>query len=136
VDEAGRAVHQELVAVSMQATLPERPRLPRELRAHLVNAIENNEELRDCVGDMTRTLLTRIELNTGVVVRRLHERRSAIDCSSISPSRSIVQLRFFGTRQRQEPERISIAPTSRMDQKLAASSSLVAAVLRVGRLMP
>ena len=133
VDEAGRTVHQELVTVSVQATSPKRLRSPRELRAHLVNAIENNEGLKACVGDKTRTLLTRIELDTGVLAHRLHDRRTAIDYSSISPSRGIVQLRFFGSRRRQEPERIAIAPRSRMDQTLAASSSLVAAVLRVGR---
>jgi hypothetical protein len=44
-----------------------------------------------------------------------------------------VQLHFFGSRRSLEPERIRITPASRVDRTLAASASLVAAVLRIGR---
>ena len=129
VDQSGRAVHRELVTISVEVTPAKRLLSARELRALVLEVTGNNQRLSAYVGDVTRELVTRIEQAATILQRRLHERRTAIEGSRISPSRGIVQLRFFGSRRLQEPERIGIAPTSVVDRKLVASSSLMAAIL-------
>ena len=132
-DQTGRAVHRELVPVILRAPLPKRLLTAAELRALVLTATGNNTRLTAWIGERTRELLTRIEPAAAHLQRRMHERRSAIDGSKSSPSRGIVQLRFFGPTRPCEPERIAIAPVHGMRQTLVASPSLVAAILWVGR---